>query len=95
MLNKKQKEKSHRQSYYKSQSMKINITQKKFYLTFERKSQNKLQRDKNCYTCEKLEHFSREYTQNKYKNKLLSYDKNDRIIAVTKITQQDKHNRFS
>ena len=86
MLNKKFKKKSYCQPYYKSQSMKINVTQKKFYSILERKFQNKLQRDKNCYTYKKLEHFLRECTQNKYKNKLSSYDKNDRIIAVTKIT---------
>ena len=94
MLSKKQKEKDHRQSYYESQSIKINVIQRKFYLTFERKPQNKLQRDKDCYTCEKLKHFSRKYTQNKYKNKFSSYDKNNRIIAVTKIVQQDEHNRL-
>ena len=38
MLSKKQKEKSHRQSYYEFQSIKINIIQRKFYSTLERKS---------------------------------------------------------
>ena len=42
MLNKKLKEKNYRQSYYKSQSMKIDVTQRKFQKTSDRKSQNKI-----------------------------------------------------
>ena len=38
MLNKKLKKKDYRQSYYKSQSMKIDITQRKLYQTFNKKS---------------------------------------------------------
>ena len=38
MLDKKLKEKDYRQSYYKSQSMKIDVTQRKFQKTSERKS---------------------------------------------------------
>ena len=38
MLSKKQKKKDYRQSYYESQLMKINVTQKKSYQTFDRKS---------------------------------------------------------
>ena len=65
--------------------MKIDAIQRKSYQTLDRKSQNKVQRKKDCYTCEKIEYFLRECTQNKYKNKFSSYDRNDKIIAVTKI----------
>ena len=95
MLSKKQKEKDQRQSYYEPQSMKIDVTQRKFFQTSKRKSQNKIQKEKNCYTCDKLEHFFKKCTQNKYKNKSSSYDKNDRFIAITKIAKQDEHNRLS
>ena len=38
MLNKKLKEKDYRQSYYKSQSIKIDVTQRKFQKISKRKS---------------------------------------------------------
>ena len=95
MLNKKLKEKDYRQSYYKSQSIKIDITQRKFQKTSERKSQNKILKEQECYTCKKLRHFFKECIQNKYKNKSSSYNKNNRFIAITKIIKTDNHNRLS
>ena len=95
MLKKKLKRKDHCQPYYKPQSMKINVTQRKLYQTSDKKPQNKVQREKGCYTCEKMRHFSKEYTQNKYKSKLSSYNKNDRFTAATKIVKTDDHNRLS
>ena len=42
-----------------------------------------------------MKHFFKECTQNRYKNKLSSYNKNNRFIAITKIAKTDKHNRLS
>ena len=91
ILNKKSKEKNYRQFYYESQSIKIDVTQKRFNKSSKRKSLNKQNRDKECYTCNKFEHFSRECIQNKYKNKSSSYDNHDKIIAITEIKFINDH----
>ena len=83
ILDKKFKKKSYRQFYYESQSMKIDVTQKRFSKSSKRKSLNKQNRGKSCYTCGKLEHFFRKCTQNKYKNKFSAYDNHGKIIAIT------------
>ncbi len=43
-----------------------------------------VQQSKACYTCEKLDYFFRDCTQNKYKNKSKLYDRQDRSFAATK-----------
>ncbi len=53
------------------------------------------QQSKTCYTCEKLSHYFKNCTQNKYKNKLKFYDKQDRSFAATKENQKDKHQALS
>ncbi len=53
------------------------------------------QQSKTCYTCKKLNHFFRDCTQNKYKNKLKLYDKQDKSFAATKEDQKDKHQALS
>ncbi len=50
-----------------------------------------VQQSKACYTCEKLDHFFRDCTQNKYKNKSKLYDKQDRSFAAMKENQKNKH----
>ena len=75
--------------------MKINVTQRKFNKTSEKKSQNKILKEQECYTCNKMRYFLKECTQNKYKNKSLSYNKNDRFIAVTKIVKLDDYQCLS
>ena len=65
--------------------MKIDVTQKRFSKFLEQKFLNRQDKDKGCYTCGKLEHFSRKCTQNKYKNKSSSYDNHDKIIVITEI----------
>ena len=65
--------------------MKIDVTQKRFDKSSERKPFNKQNKSKDCYTCGKLEHFSRKYIQNKFKNKLSLYDNYDKIITTIKI----------
>ena len=57
MLNKKFKEKNFRQFYYGSQSIKIDVIQKRFSKFSRRKSLNKQNKSKDYYTCDKLEHF--------------------------------------
>ncbi len=49
-----------------------------------------VQQSKTCYTCEKLNHFFRDCTQNKYKNKSKLYNKQDRSFAAIKENQKDK-----
>ena len=71
--------------------MKIDVTQKRFSKSSRRKLLNKQNRDKNCYTCDKLEHFFRECIQNKYKNKSSSYNNHDKIIAITEIKFINNH----
>ncbi len=83
--------KKRQQSYYDSQSMKLDATQK-----ISMNARNKtVQQSKTCYTCEKLSHYFKNCTQNKYKNKLKSYDKQDRSFAATKEDQKDKHQALS
>ena len=65
--------------------MKINVIQKRFSKSSIRKSLNKQNKSKDYYICVKLEHFSRECTQNKYKNKSSLYDNHGKIIAITEI----------
>ncbi len=60
-----------KQSYYDSQSMKLNATQKISINTCDKT----VQQSKACYICKKLDHFFRDCTQNKYKNKSKFYDK--------------------
>ena len=74
--------------------MKINVTQRKFQKTSDRKSQNKILKEQECYTCEKIKYFFKKCTQNKYKNKSSLYNKNNRFIAITKIVKTDEHNRL-
>ncbi len=54
-----------------------------------------VQQSKTCYTCKKLNHFFRDYTQNKYKNKSKLYDKQNRFFAAMKEDQKDKHQALS
>ncbi len=54
-----------------------------------------IQQSKACYTCKKLNHFFRDYTQNKYKNKSKLYNKQDKSFAATKEDQKDKHQALS
>ena len=75
------------QSYYNSQSMKLNATWKISMNTCNKTAQQ----SKTCYTCKKLNHYFKDYTQNKYKNKLKSYDKKDRFFTATKKDQKNKH----
>ncbi len=83
--------KKRRQSYYDSQSMKLDATWK-----ISTNARNKtVQQSKTCYTCEKLNHYFKNCTQNKYKNKSKSYDKQDRSFAATKEVQKDKHQILS
>ncbi len=83
--------KERRQSYYDSQSMKLDATQK-----ISTNARDKIvQQSKTCYTCEKLDHYFKNCTQNKYKNKSKSYDKQDRSFAATKEDQKDKHQVLS
>ncbi len=63
--------KKKKQSYYDSQFMKLNATWK---ISMNARDKT-VQQSKACYTCKKLDHFFRDYTQNKYKNKLKFYDK--------------------
>ena len=71
--------------------MKIDVIQKKFNKSSRRKPFNKLNRDKDCYTCDKLGHFFRKCTQNKYKSKLSLYNNHGKIIAATEINFTDDH----
>ena len=80
-----------KQLYYDSQSMKLDATRK-----ISTNARDKtVQQSKTCYTCKKLDHFFRDCTQNKYKNKLKLYDKQDRSFAATKEDQKDKHQALS
>ncbi len=59
------------QSYYDFQFMKLDATWKILM-----NARNKTaQQSKTCYTCKKLNHYFKDCTQNKYKNKSKSYDK--------------------
>ena len=95
ILDKKFKKKNYRQFYYESQSMKIDVTQKRFSKSSRQKLFNKQNRDKDCYTCGKLEYFSRKCIQNKYKNKSSSYDNHGKIIAITEIKFINDHRCLS
>jgi len=80
-----------KQSYYDAQSMKLDATQK-----ISTNARDKtIQQSKACYTCKKLNHFFRDYTQNKYKNKSKLYNKQDKSFAATKEDQKDKHQALS
>jgi len=83
--------KKRRQSYYDSQSMKLDAIQKISMNTHDKT----VQQSKTCYTCEKLSYYFKNCTQNKYKNKSKSYDKQDRSFAATKEDQRDKHQTLS
>ncbi len=83
--------KRRRQSYYGSQPMKLDATRK-----ISTNARDKtVQQSKACYTCEKLNHYSKNCTQNKYKNKPKPYDKQGRSFAATKENQKDKHQALS
>ncbi len=79
------------QSYYDSQSMKLNATWK---ISMNARDKT-VQQSKTCYTCKKLSHYFKNCTQNKYKNKSKSYDKQDRSFAATKENQKNKHQALS
>ncbi len=83
--------KKRRQSYYDSQSMKLDAIWK---ISMNARDKT-VQQSKTCYICEKLNHYSKNCTQNKYKNKSKSYDKQDRSFAATKEDQRDKHQALS
>jgi len=83
--------KKRRQSYYDSQSIKLNAT-RKILMNARDKT---VQQSKTCYICKKLSHYFKNCTQNKYKNKSKSYDKQDRSFAATKEDQKDKHQALS
>ncbi len=80
-----------KQLYYDSQSMKLDTIWK-----ISMNACNKtVQQSKTCYTCEKLNHFFRDCTQNKYKNKLKFYDNNNNnnsYILVTSIKSTHEEN---
>jgi len=76
-----------KQFYYDSQFMKLDAIQKILINAHEKI----VQQSKTCYTCKKLNHFFRDCTQNKYKNKSKSYDKQDKSFAIMKEDQKDKH----
>ncbi len=83
--------KKRQQSYYDSQSMKLDATWK-----ISTNARDKIvQQSKTCYTCEKLDHYFKNCTQNKYKNKSKPYDKQDRSFAATKEDQKNKHQALS
>ncbi len=69
-----------KQSYYNSQSMKIYVTWKILMNACDKT----VQQSKACYTCKKLDHFFKDCTQNKYKNKSKLYDKQDRSFRSNK-----------
>jgi len=80
-----------KQFYYDSQSMKLDVIQKILTNACEKT----VQQSKLCYTCKKLNHFFRNCTQNKYKNKLKFYDKQDKSFTAMKEDQKDKHQALS
>ncbi len=80
-----------KQLYYDSQSIKLDATRKILINACDKT----VQQSKTCYTCEKLDHFFKDCTQNKYKNKSKLYDKQDRSFAATKENQRDKHQALS
>jgi len=80
-----------KQFYYNSQSMKLDAIRK---ISMNARDKT-VQQSKTCYTCEKLDHFFRDCTQNKYKNKSKLYDKQDKSFAATKEDQKDKHQALS
>ncbi len=83
--------KKKKQFYYDFQSMKLNVIWKISMNVCDKT----VQQSKACYICEKLDHFFRDCTQNKYKNKSKLYDKQDRFFAVMKKDQKDKHQALS
>ncbi len=75
------------QSYYDSQSMKLDATWK-----ISTNACNKtVQQSKTCYICEKLNHYFKDCTQNKYKNKSKFYDKQDKSFATMKKVKKNTH----
>jgi len=79
--------KKRRQSYYDSQSIKLDAIWK----ILMNACNKTVQQSKTCYIYKKLSHYFKNCTQNKYKNKSKSYDKQDRSFAVMKEDQRDKH----
>ncbi len=79
------------QSYYDSQSIKLDAIQK----ILMNACNKTVQQSKTCYTYKKLSHYFKNCTQNKYKNKSKSYDKQDRSFAAMKENQKDKHQVLS
>ncbi len=76
-----------RQSYYDSQSIKLDATRK-----ISTNARDKtVQQSKTYYICEKSDHYFKNCTQNKYKNKSKSYDKQNRSFTATKEDQKNKH----
>ena len=83
--------KGRRQPYYGPQPMELDATRK-----IPTNARGKtVQQSKACYTCGKMGHYSKDCTQNKYKNKPKPYDKQGRSFAATKEDQGDKHQALS
>ncbi len=59
------------QSYYDSQFMKLDVTWKILMNVCDKT----VQQSKTCYICKKLNHYFKNCTQNKYKNKSKLYNK--------------------
>ncbi len=79
------------QSYYDSQSIKLNAIWKILMNACDKT----VQQSKTCYIYEKLSHYFKNYTQNKYKNKSKFYNKQDKSFAATKKDQKNKHQVLS
>ncbi len=54
-----------------------------------------VQQSKTYYICKKLSHYFKNCTQNKYKNKSKSYNKQNKSFAAMKEDQKDKHQALS
>ena len=53
-----------------------------------------VQQSKTCYTCKKLNHYFKNCTQNKYKNKSKLYDKQNKFFATLKEVKKNTHNKI-
>ncbi len=75
------------QSYYDFQFIKLDATWK----ILMNACNKTVQQSKTCYICKKLNHYFKDYIQNKYKNKSKFYDKQNKSFAIMKEDQKDKH----